>query len=127
MKRNSLRFFVLLTFLSGCGSLTPPEEKVIYDMYDAMCTERSVEAMKPYLTEGSQKLLGIVKMGIMVGGKDEEVEIALQCQNSSVQITNKVMISDERYVMEIYPPNSNKMTKVQSVKENGEWKVSLGK
>jgi len=113
--------------LSGCGVFAPAEEKVVHNMYESMCEQRSVDAMKPYLTVKSQKLLGFVKLGLLANGTLNEADaIAEGCSKGSVVIQNKVRVNDARYLMEVMPPGSEEPTKLAVVLEDGQWKVALG-
>ena len=123
-------FPVALPILIGLGACTvfvPPEERAVYDMYKSMCSHRSVDAMKPHLTEQSQKLLGFVKLALLANGTFNEADaIAEACSKGDVVIHNKIKVNDARYLIEIIPPGSEETTKVAPVMEDGQWKVALG-
>ena len=117
----------ILLGLGACTAFAPSEEQVIYDMYESMCDNRSVEAMTPHLTEQSQKLLGFVKLALLANGTFNEADaIADACSKGSVVIHNKVKVNDARYLMEIIPPGSEEATKLAVVMEDGKWKVAIG-
>lgn len=117
----------ILLSLGACTAFVPSEERVVYDMYKSMCDNRSVEAMKPHLTEKSQNLLGFVKLALLANGTFNEADaIAEACSKGSVIIHNKVKVNDARYLMEIIAPGSEEATKLAVVMEDGNWKVALG-
>ncbi len=117
----------LLLGLSACGFFAPAEERVVYDMYKSMCEQQTVEAMKPYLTVQSQKLLVFVKLGLLANGTLNEADaIAEGCSKGNVVIQNKVKVNDARFLMEIMPPGSKEPTKLAVVLEGGQWKIALG-
>lgn len=112
--------------LGACETLAPPEEQVVYEMYDAMCAQRDVAAMKPYLTKSSQGLLGFVTLAFMANGNMTMADaIAQSCANGRVEIANKVQVNEGRYVMDVVPPGSSEPTKLVVLQEEGQWKVAL--
>lgn len=118
---------LMVSMIVGCDLFISPQEKVVYDMYDAMCSSRSFEAMKPYLTAKSQGMLGLVKLALIMNGTLNEADaIAEQCSNGSVQIISVTTVKKGRYLMEVIPPGGEDSSKIIVLKEAGEWKVSLG-
>lgn len=117
----------LVLTVTGCSTFSPAEEKVVHDMYQSMCEEQSIAAMKPYLTVRSQSLLGFMKLALLTNGTLNEADaIAEGCSKGGVIIENKVRVNENRYTMDVYPPGAEQPTKIAVVKENGEWKVALG-
>ena len=122
--------FLVFAGAVGCDQLdTSPRKKVLKDAIQAVCNQKSIEAIEPYVTETSRPIVQLAatfsKLGDATGLVQVTDSIAIACADSQVKILDEVKVSDSRYIVRAKTGQDNSVENFTIVLENGNWKIAL--
>lgn len=129
LQKIALWFFIVICF-AGCDQLdVSPRKKVVKDAIQSVCSQKSIGAIDPYVTEASRPIVQLAatfsQLGDATGLVRVTDSIAIACADTKVKVLDEVKVSDSRYIVRVKTGEENSVENFAVVQENGSWKIAL--
>ena len=116
--------------LGGCEQwVMSDRQKVVKAAHEAICSEKDLEAIKPFVSKSSLPLLeltsAITNFGQVLIGSALSDRIAVECHSGQQRFVDEIKVSERRFIVRTKNPGSEEIIETVVLLEEGNWKIAL--
>lgn len=127
---QGIAIFVLLGLVVGCNGIFLSErQKVVRASHEAICKEKDIKAIRPFLSKSSLPILdlstSISNLSQIFIGSTLSDRIAVECHTDEQKFVDEIRVSEERYIVRTRKAGSDSLDETVVILEDGVWKIAL--